>query len=94
MNKIIEQAICKVTGVTDAEKWAQYNQTAFQIAEDIVKQMMKGAIEGNIVGYPQDCKGAFVRFPVIGKFTEVAHFPIQGKIGDIVKIIILPSDNK
>ena len=52
------------------------------------KEMKKDAIEGEIIGYPKDIKGSFVRFPVYA-LKEVAHFPINGKVGDKVKVIII-----
>lgn len=51
-------------------------------------QIMKDAIEGEIIGYPKDIKGSFVRFPVYA-LKEVAHFPINGKVGEKVKVIII-----
>ena len=52
------------------------------------EEMLKDAIEGEIIGYPKDIKGSFVRFPVYA-LKEVAHFPINGKVGDKVKVIII-----
>jgi len=89
MNKTIEQAICKVTGVTDAEKWAQYNQTAFQIAEDIVKQMMKGAVEALILPTNlEETEFCISDWDDVSVATNLVKNG-KAKMGDKVKVIII-----
>lgn len=83
MDKTIEQAICKVTGVEDAEKWGQCNSTAVQIAQEAIKLLTKDAVNGLIADY----------------YLNVISFrkPLSKdkyKAFQRVKVIILPSDNK
>lgn len=63
-------------------------ENAIAAVELAREEMMKDAIDGEIIGHPKDIKGSFVRFPVYA-LKEVAHFPINGKVGDKVKLIII-----
>lgn len=51
------------------------------------KEIMKEAIEGEIVGYPNGL-GSTIKYRSFA-LKEIAHFPIIGEIGEKVKIIVI-----
>jgi len=76
MNKYIEKAIREVAHTDNPEVFAQHNQTAYQIANNVYEQLTKDAVSCRIsdAGYQ----------PVISCLP-----PSGFGFGDKVKIIIL-----
>ena len=48
MNKYIEKAIREVAHTDNPELFAQHNQTAYQIANNVYEQLTKDAVEARV----------------------------------------------
>ena len=56
----------------------------------------RAVLEGKIIGHPRDCGGSFVQFSFVidgVEWRDVAHYPIEGKDGEKVKLIIVKEDD-
>ncbi len=51
MNKYIEKAIREVAHTDNPEAFAQTNQTAYQIANNVYEQLTKDAVEADVFWY-------------------------------------------
>ena len=81
MNRYIENAIREVVKTDKPEEFAQMNQTAILIAENVIEQMMKNAITASCFGVQGGDALFSIRLPAKGYL-----------VGSESKLIVIKED--